>query len=101
MLLRVQCKYARQVGQIVRARLYTTRRNKDGVLTRRYGSGEFDASALYRPDLDACYLLPADDVVARREVYLRIAPTKNNQGTHIRWAHRFELEATLRRLLGP
>ncbi len=100
-LLRVQCKYARCADQIVRARLYTTRRNNDGILTRRYSPGEFDAFALYCPDLDACYLLPSEDVVAMREVYLRVAPTKNNQAARIRWARCYELEATIRRLQGP
>src|SRR5436309_2856004 len=46
-LLRVQCKWSRRTADVVTARLYTSRRAPEGMRTRRYNRGEFDAFALY------------------------------------------------------
>ena len=100
-LLRVQCKWARRIGDVVSARLYTSRRGPEGVRSSRYEAGEFDAFALYCPDVERCYLLPADDVVAFRQIHLRLAPSNNNQLLRIRWARHYEFGATLARLDGP
>jgi hypothetical protein len=100
-LLRVQCKWARRIGDVVSARLYTSRRGPDGLINTRYRSGEFDAFALYCPDVERCYLLPSDDVVVQRQVNLRLVPSRNNQLLGIRWARQYEFGATLARLNGP
>ena len=100
-LVRVQCKWSQRSGGVVSARLYTSRRGRDGLINRRYQSGEFDAFALYCPDTDRCYLLPADDFVAHRQVHLRLAPSLNNQAAGIRWARDYEFGATLSPLPGP
>jgi hypothetical protein len=100
-LLRVQCKWARRIGDVVTARLYTSRRGPEGLRDARYRSGEFDAFALYCPDVERCYLLPADEVVAFRQVHLRLVPSRNNQFLGIRWARHYEFGATLARLQGP
>jgi PD-(D/E)XK endonuclease len=100
-LLRVQCKWARRIGDVVSARLYTSRRGPEGLRDSRYQAGEFDAFALYCPDVERCYLLPADDVLAFRQVHLRLAPSRNNQLLRIRWARHYEFGATLARLNGP
>ena len=100
-LLRVQCKWANRVGDVVTARLYTSRRDATGLVNRRYVTGEFDAFALYCPDVDRCYLLAAEAVVAFRQVHLRLAPCRNNQSLGIRWARDYEFGATLARLDGP
>src|SRR3954451_13917824 len=89
-LLRVQCKWANRVGDVVTARLYTSRRDATGLVNRRYIAGEFDAFALYCPDVDRCYLLAAEAVVAFRQVHLRLAPCRNNQSLGIRWARDYE-----------
>jgi PD-(D/E)XK endonuclease len=100
-LLRVQCKWAHRAGDVVSARLYTSRRGPQGLISRRYARGEFDAFGLYCADTERCYLLPADEFVANRQVYLRLSPTRNNQQLGIRWARDYEFGATLSRLSGP
>ena len=100
-LLRVQCKWATREDGVVVARLYTCRRGPDGLISRRYRPGEFEAFGLYCPANDRCYLLPADEFVAHRVVTLRLAPSRNNQQLGIRWAQDYELTVTLGRLLGP
>jgi hypothetical protein len=100
-LIRVQCKWAAKVGDVVAARLYTNRRGPDGLITRRYNPGEFDAFGLYCLDNDRCYLLPAHECVAHRQIHLRLAPSLNNQALRIRWARDYEFRATLQRLPGP
>jgi hypothetical protein len=100
-LLRIQCKWVVRVGDIVIARLYTSRRGAEGLINRRYDLGEFDAFGLYCQDTEQCYLLPADEVVAHRQVHLRLLPSRNNQLLGIRWARQYEFGATLARLRGP
>jgi PD-(D/E)XK endonuclease len=100
-LIRVQCKWAVRVGDVVSARLYTSRRGPEGLRNRRYSIGEFDVFGLYCPDNERCYLLPADEVVAFRQVHLRLLPSRNNQMLGIRWARHYEFGATLARLRGP
>jgi hypothetical protein len=100
-LLRVQCKWSRRIGDVVYARLYTSRRGPEGLRNRRYIRGEFDAFGLYCPDNERCYLLPADEVVAFRQIHLRLLPSRNNQTLGIRWARHYEFGATLSRLQGP
>jgi PD-(D/E)XK endonuclease len=100
-LLRVQCKWASRVGDVIIGRLYTSRRGPHGLINRRYSAGEFDAFGLYCADTNECYLLPAIEFVALRHAYLRIAPTLNNQAVGVRWASDYAFGATLSRLDGP
>lgn len=100
-LVRVQCKWAGRAGDVISARLYTTRRGPEGLRNRRYQLGEFDSFGLYCPDVEQCYLLPARDFVAFRQIHLRLHPSRNNQVLGIRWARDFEFGATLQRLPGP
>lgn len=100
-LLRVQCKSASKVADVVCVRLYTSRRGPEGLINRRYRAGEFDAFGAYCPEVDACYLLPAEDFVAFRQAHLRLSRCRNNQRAGIRWAREFEFGATLSRLAGP
>jgi hypothetical protein len=100
-LLRVQCKWAVRQGEIVLARLYTSRRGPDGMIVRRYQPGEVDVFALYCAETDTCYLLPASEVIANRILHLRLRPSRNNQEARVRWARDYEFGATLTRFLGP
>jgi hypothetical protein len=100
-LIRVQCKWATRIGDVVSARLYTNRRGREGLITRRYNPGEFDAFGLYCLDNDRCYLLPAQEFVVYRQIHLRLGPSLNNQALRIRWARDYEFGATLPRLPGP
>ncbi len=100
-LLRVQCKWASRIGDVIAARLYTSRRGPEGLMNQRYRLGEFDAFGLYCPETERCYLLPAEECVAHRQIHLRLGPSRNNQKARIRWARDYEFGATLQRLYGP
>src|SRR5260221_14000928 len=68
-LLRVQCKWAGRAGEVISARLYTSRRGPEGLMNRRYNRGEFDSFALYCPRNDQGYLLDPDEFLAVRQVH--------------------------------
>jgi hypothetical protein len=100
-LLRVQCKLARRHRDVILVRLYTSRRGREGMITRRYALEELDAFGIYCPETVECYLLPATEFVAYRQVHLRLAPSRNNQVEGVRWARDHVFAATLSRLRGP
>jgi PD-(D/E)XK endonuclease len=89
-LLRVQCKWAAQFGEVVRVRCYSSRRSRERFLRRCYTSQEVDAVAAYCPDLDRCYFLPASIIDGRAELSLRLGSAKNGQEVGIRWADEFD-----------
>jgi hypothetical protein len=98
-LLRVQCKWTSRYGDVLVVRCYSTRRIAgDKILTRRYTEEEIDAVAAYCNELDRCYLLPLDLWSGRRQLHLRLAPSRNNQSLKINWAKDYEFAATLGRL---
>jgi PD-(D/E)XK endonuclease len=96
-LVRVQCKWASRYGEIMIVRCYRNRRNRDGLLTRRYSADEIDAFAAYCADVDECYFLPIERFPDRRNIQLRLGPTKNNQAQGVNWAKEYEFAATLGR----
>ena len=100
-LLRVQCKWAARVGDVVVVRTRTRRRGRSGLISAYYAPDEIDAVAAYCPDTEQCYLLPHELSVGRAAVQLRLAPTRNNQAAGVWWARDFELGATLSRFGGP
>ena len=100
-LLRLQWKWAVQRGAVVVIPCRTNRRGPNGFIARTYESGEIDAIAAYCRQTDTCYLLPPTQSVGRAVVYLRVAPSRNNQRNRINWAQDFELGATLSSLRGP
>ena len=99
-LLRVQCKFAQQLGAVIEIRCRRCRRGGTGLIHRRYEPGEIDCIAAYCDDTSTCYLLPHHLSVGRAAVQLRLNATKNNQERRIRWASDYEFAATIRRL-GP
>jgi hypothetical protein len=94
-LWRIQCKWTPRHGDVVVLRCYSSRRNRDGVLRRKYVEGEIDAFAGYCPDTDRCYFLPFDLFTGRSQVHLRLGPCRNNQSLRIHWAKDYEFAATL------
>jgi hypothetical protein len=99
-LLRVQCKWAQKEGEVIAVRCRTCRRGRDGLIHGGYRRGEIDAIAAFCLETDTCYLLPLAMSVNRAMVFLRLAPTRNNQTTGVNWAKDFEFAATLS-ALGP
>ena len=94
-LIRVQCKWAPRHGDVVVLRCYSCRRNRAGLIRRKYMAGEIDAFAAYCPDTDSCYYLPFDLFSGRSQVLLRLGPCKNNQSLGVNWAKDYELAATI------
>jgi PD-(D/E)XK nuclease superfamily protein len=92
-ILRVQCKWAVRRNHVVSVRLQTCRRTAAGMFHRSYTEKEIDAVAAYCSELETCYLLPASLVAGRREISLRLQPTKNNQETGVKWAKQYEFGA--------
>lgn len=100
-LVRVQCKWARAVGDVLIIRCRSCRRTRGGMLHRRYTPAEIDAIAAYSPDLRKCFYVPIETVAGRADLQLRLTPTRNNQRVGINWADDFDFEARLVPLLGP
>ncbi len=92
-LLRVQCKWARRVGDILYVRTYTCRHSPRGAIYRTYATSEIDAVAVYSPDTESCYLVPVERIAGRRIISLRLAPTRNNQAARLSWAADYEFGA--------
>jgi PD-(D/E)XK endonuclease len=92
-LLRVQCKWANRLGDVVNVRIRTNRRCQGGYITTTYTADEIDALAAYCPDLGRSYLLPITLVTGRSGIYLRLNPARNNQELGVNYAEKYELGA--------
>jgi PD-(D/E)XK endonuclease len=96
-LVRVQCKWASRLGDVIVVRCSRNRRDRNGLLRQFYSADEIDAYAAYCRELDKCYFLPITEFSHRIGVQLRLAPTRNNQAARINWAKDYEFAATLGR----
>jgi hypothetical protein len=93
-LLRVQCKWARLLDQVVQVRAQTCRRGPGGSYIRGiYTADEVDAIAAYCMDNESCYLVPFSMFAHRSNIYLRLSPARNNQKRLVHWAERYRLGA--------
>jgi PD-(D/E)XK endonuclease len=99
-LLRLQCKWASVVRDVVVIRSQTFRRTRSGYRKTTYSADEVDAIAAYCNELDRCFLVPIERIEGRPALALRIAPTKNNQRRRVNWADDFDFAATLERQYG-
>jgi PD-(D/E)XK nuclease superfamily protein len=63
-----------------------------------YDASEVDAIAVYCPDTERCYLLPIADIGRRGNVYLRLAPARNNQEIAITYAADYEFHGAIAQL---
>jgi hypothetical protein len=93
-LLKVQCKVARRRRDVVHVKARTCRRVAGGGYMRRtYSPEEIDAVAAYCPDVERCYFIPIGAFPPSGCLYLRLAPSKNNQQIGLNWAVDYELGA--------
>jgi hypothetical protein len=93
-LLRVQCKWARLVGQAVEVRARTCRRGPNGSYIRgTYSPDEVDAIAAYCMANETCYLIPLSLFASQTAIYLRISEARNNQQRLVHWADQYRLGA--------
>ena len=100
-LLRVQCKWAVRVGDVVVVRCYSSRRAVEGMRVRKYTAKEVDVIVAYCFDTDRSYVVLPKHFVGRRQLHLRLAPSRNNQREGINWADDFALEHLQSGTLGP
>ncbi|MBJ7522337.1 MAG: hypothetical protein JHC84_21720, partial [Solirubrobacteraceae bacterium] len=92
-LLRVQCKAGKRDGDIVRARLSTSRHTPRGYVTSTYTPDEIEGFAIYCPELDECYYVPIRDVLGRAHLHLRLHPARNNQTQGVKMAAEYRFGA--------
>jgi hypothetical protein len=100
-LVRVQCKWASLLGDVVSVRCYSCRRTRTGQSKRGYSSDEIDAIAAYCSDLDRCFYFPIQSLSGRATLQLRLHPTRNNQRSGINWADDFAFERLQSGAEGP
>jgi prevent-host-death family protein len=92
-LLRVQCKWAPRVGDVVAVRLRTSRRGPNGFVRTSYTLDEIDAVAAYCQETEECYLLPSSLVSERSQLNLRLGPPRNAQRAAIHYASDYRFGA--------
>lgn len=92
-LVRVQCKWARKVENVVVANLARNRRGPDGFIRRSYSADEVDAFGLYCGELDQCFLVPIDLVDGQWSLQLRLEPARNGQRAALHFAEEYRLGA--------
>ena len=92
-LARVQCKWASRRGDVITARIRTSRRVNGGYLSTTYSPDEVDFVALYCPQLDASYLLPITLVQGQSTIHLRLASARNRQLAGLHFARDYALGA--------
>ena len=92
-VLRVQCKWARRVNDVLSIRLSTSRHTPHGYVRTVYSADEIDAIAAYNPDTDKCYLIPIDEIAGRSNIHLRLEPPLNNQAAKLNWAEQYRFGA--------
>ena len=101
-LIRVQCKWAVNRGNVVVVRCHSSGRSHGGFVKRSYTCDDIDAIAAYCEQLNRVYLLPVELFGGRSYVQLRLVEPRNNQRLRVNWADRFEFGSLhLREILGP
>ncbi len=91
-LLRVQCKWANRVGDVIAFRIGGNYHSPTrGYVTSSYTAADVDAIAVYCADNDRCYFIPIEQVEGVRFMHLRLKPAKNGQVAAIHWAAEYEL----------
>ena len=96
-ILRVQCKWGGlyDQGAVIRVNLTSSWCTPTGYEYRHYEAGEIDLVAVYCGELDRCYLLPHELLVARRGIWLRVTPPRNCQRACINLASDFDFAGAI------
>jgi hypothetical protein len=91
-LSRVQCKTGRLRNGVVSFNTCSSyAHHPHPKIAKRDYEGEVDEFAIFCPELGAVYMLPLDEIRAKRRGSLRVAPTKNNQAKGVRIATAYEV----------
>ena len=99
-LFRVQVKWGRlsAARDVVIVRVGTCRLTPRGYIRRTYSEHEVDLFAVYCGELDRCFLLPAQLLVHKTCVSLRLAPARNHQVSCINLADDFAFDGAVAQL---
>jgi hypothetical protein len=99
-LWRVQCKWGRlsPSKDVVIVALRTCRCTPNGYVRTRYTEEEVDLFGVYCAELNRCFLIPFDRVAERRNLHLRLRPTRNGQQSCITLAEDFEFDGAIAQL---
>lgn len=101
-LVRVQCKWARRLDDVVSVHLGSNYHSPTrGYVRSTYNAAEIDAVAAYCHENEACYYLPIEQVEGMNQVHLRLVPTKNGQRAGVRMAVDYELGAVAQLEVAP
>jgi hypothetical protein len=92
-LVRVQCKWARLLTNVVSVGLRSSRLSSRGYVRSTYDAAEIDGVAAYCGALDCCFWLPIEQFSGRTSVHLRLAAARNGQRQALNWAEQFPLGA--------
>ena len=91
-LRRVQCKTGRyRNGAVWFATCSSYAHHSNPKSIRRDYIGEIDDFAVFCPMLGSVYLIPIEDVSARKEACLRVTEPRNGQRKYVRLAAQYEL----------
>ena len=99
-LFRVQCKWARLIGDksVIYVQIGGNRSTPSGYVRSVYTTAEVDLIAAYCGELDRCYLIPIEIAAGLHALHLRLEPAKNGQRAGIREAARFEFPGAVAQL---
>jgi prevent-host-death family protein len=94
-LLRVQCKWGAldEAQGVICVRVGGSRYTPGGYVTSTYSEGEVDAIAVYCGDLGEAFLVPIGIVAGKRQMHLRLNPSRNGQRACINLASKYQLGA--------
>ena len=84
-LSRLSIKYRVAVQGRVEVRYRSSWADKNGSHVRHHGKADYDATAIFCPDSNACFYIRNDEV-GGKTIVLRIEPPKNNQGIGVKLA---------------
>ncbi len=90
-IARIQCKWGRLCGDVIKISFTTSRHTPvNGYVRGKYGIDEIDAVVTYCGELETCYLIPIEQVAGRSTFHLRLEPAKNNQRAAVNFAAEYE-----------
>jgi prevent-host-death family protein len=99
-LLRVQCKWGAldADADVIKVNLTSSWCTPTGYARTTYALGEVDLFAVYCGEQNRCYLLPADGLVGRRSIWLRLSEPRNGQRACVNLASDFSFDGAVAQL---
>ena len=97
-LFRVQCKWGHVDGDVIKARLGTSRYTPNGYVRTNYTRDDVDAFAVYCRELSECYLIPISEADGKSYIHLRLRSARNGQVAGLNFAADFTLAGAVAQL---